>query len=93
MEAFPPEYVEHNLPSILLSGLGEQPDQNGDAKFVAQSSGTPLNIISESCRGERAELLRDQLLELDGSQRAWNASSLPGPTGVLRYRMKPIGRV
>lgn len=94
MEDFPPDYTEHNLPLVLLSGLGEG-DGVGQAKkgFPRQESGTKLVIQTGDCEGERARHLLQHFVKRDGSISAWNASSLPGPVGSLKYRMQPIGRV
>jgi trafficking protein particle complex subunit 11 len=93
MEAYPREYVEHNLPLVFLSGLGEQAISNNVAIPQLQESGTKFSGTSPECTGDRAGILLQQFLILDGSDRPWNASSLPGPTGNLKYRMRTIGRV
>ena len=93
-EAYPPEYVEHNLPLVLISGLGRpQNDENFESPLPRQESGSRIQGSSPECSGERAEFLLKELLDLDGSNRPWNAVSLPPPSGNMRYRMKPIGRV
>jgi hypothetical protein len=93
MEAFPPTYVEHQLPLVVLSGLGERQNagQNGPS-LPRQESGTRITTTSPECTSERASQLLDQLLQ-DGRDEAWNPSALPGPTGQLKYYMKAIGRV
>ena len=94
MEAYPPEYVEHNLPLVLLSGLGERHDDAGSGKgLVRQESGTRIAAASPKCGDERAEQLLDQFLRLDGTDLPWNASALPGPAGALKYKMTAVGRV
>lgn len=89
MEDYPPEYTEHNLPLVLLSGLGHEEsfsNRNG-------GSGTKLAIQTPECEGERASHLLQQFLSRDGALSAWNSSTLPGPNGSIKYRMQPIGRV
>ena len=94
MEAYPTEYVEHNLPLVILSGLGERQDNDMSASVLPrQESGTKFQCTTPECSGERAQYLLQQLLSLDGTDLPWNASALPGPLAVLRYRMKAIGRV
>ena len=88
MEDLPTEYTEHNLPLLVLSGLGHDGDSS-----VENSSGTRLAIQTPDCEGERASNLRQQFVARDGSGFAWNANTLPGPNGSLNYRMQPIGRV
>ncbi|KAK4506584.1 hypothetical protein PRZ48_000316 [Zasmidium cellare] len=89
MEAYPPQYTEHNLPLVLLSGFGEQQTSGGGSQLHRQESGA--RIVTESAECENGRLLQEFLV-LDGSDRAWNAASLPGPSGAIRYRMKTIGR-
>ena len=94
MEAYPPEYVEHNLPLVLLSGLGERRDKPlASYEALQQESGTRIAASSPECSGERAQQLLSQFKQLDGGELSWNGTSLPGPTGSLKYRMKAIGRV
>ncbi|KAK3725138.1 hypothetical protein LTR37_000649 [Vermiconidia calcicola] len=93
MEAYPDHYTEHNLPLVLLSGLGEQQNDTSPGAIIPrQESGTNIQIASPECSGERADSLRQQLLRLDGSNLPWNASLLPAPSGLLGYKMKAIGR-
>lgn len=94
MEDFPTEYRVHNLPLVLLSGLG-QPENAGNniQQPPRQESGTRLAFASPECKGQKAKLLLQQFSKHDGSDRAWNAGSLPGPQGNMKYCMKPIGRV
>lgn len=87
MEAYPPQYTEHNLPLVLLSGLGEQ---GASGETPRQEYGA--RIVTESPECENGRLLQE-FLALNGSERAWNAASLPGPGGAVRYKMKTIGRV
>ena len=94
MEAYPRQYTEHSLPLIILSGLGEH--QNGHSPGTAlprQESGTKLSCSSLESEGERARTLLQQFLRFDGSNAPWNSQSLSGPSGMLKYSMKAIGRV
>ena len=94
MEDYSQEYTEHNLPLVLLSGLGEHGSQEGGiAPSHRQESGTKLVMQSAECEGDRASALLEQLLFQDGSKEPWNARALAGPTGSMKYAMKPIGRV
>lgn len=86
------EYVEHNLPLVIVSGLGAGSGQGPAAVHPQLENGTRFQARSPECEGDRARLLLQQLLQLDGSNLPWNASSLPGPTGILRYRIRATGR-
>jgi len=92
MEDFPEEYTQHNLPLVLLSGLGLGDDVQQDPS-AKQSSGTKLLLNTPECEGERAHQLLDQFVKRDGTPSAWNAGTLPGPVGSIKYCMRPIGRV
>lgn len=94
MEDLPIDYTDHNLPLVLLSGLddGEHVGTGGHG-VPRQESGTKLVIQSPACEGERARHLLQQFINRDGSISAWNAGSLPGPVGSMKYRMQAIGRV
>lgn len=94
MEAYPPDYVELNLPLVFLSGLGERyiGNQSG-SPTPKQGSGTRIVTTSPECEGDRAAQLLEQLMKLDGSQLPWNAAAQSGSNGMLKYRMKAIGRV
>ncbi|KAI7662561.1 hypothetical protein KC318_g8805 [Hortaea werneckii] len=92
MEAYPAPYVQHELPLVYLSGLGEQEDSLDAAPLPRQESGSKVTTSSETCTDERAQQLLEELMKHDGSSRAWNSEALPGPTASLKYRMKPISR-
>lgn len=94
MEAYPAHYVEHQLPLVVLSGLGEREDVSPKmSELPRQESGSRITTASAVCDDSRAGHLLDQLFLLDGTNRHWNSTSLPGPPGQLMYKMKAIGRV
>ena len=88
MDELPTEYTEHDLPLLVLSGLGHDGDSD-----VQNISGTRVAIQTPDCEGERALNLCQQFIARDGSGSAWNVNALPGPNGPLKYHMQPIGRV
>lgn len=94
MEPYPRPYVEHNLPLVLLSGLGQEDDeeQGGEPRRRAES-GARILTASPECDGERCQQLLTEFKAWDGTGQAWNATALPGPTGSIRYCLKTIGRV
>lgn len=94
MEVYPSPYIEHNLPLVLLSGLGEQQDETRTKVSSArQESGTKVTSSSPECHGDRAGALLQQFFRLDGSDLAWNSQALLAPPDSLKYSMKAIGRV
>ncbi|KAF2722627.1 hypothetical protein K431DRAFT_338000 [Polychaeton citri CBS 116435] len=93
MEAYPNEYVEHNVPLILLSGLGQDDDgASNPTPSQRQESGTRIVNNSPDCRNERAPQLLQGFLSRDGRDNAWNSTGFPGPTGPMRFKMQQIGR-
>jgi len=94
MEVYPVPYVEHNLPLVLLSGLGEKPNESTARMPSPQpESGTRIKSTSPECHGERAGALLQQFLRLDGSNLAWNTQTLAAPPSAVKYSMRAIGRV
>lgn len=94
MEAFPAAYTEHNLPLIVLSGLGERPDDaTKPLEPALRDNGTQIRLSSEPCAGESVSALLEQLLQFDAFSQPWNASSSPGPAGRMKYKMRTTGRV
>ncbi|EME50369.1 hypothetical protein DOTSEDRAFT_145191 [Dothistroma septosporum NZE10] len=92
MDAYPPLYTEHNLPLVLLSGLGEREDTGHQPHIPRRESGAKIHGDSPDSRTDLAERLLGELLALDGSDHAWNSGALPGPSGAIKYQMKTIGR-
>ncbi|KAJ5568783.1 hypothetical protein N7450_011269 [Penicillium hetheringtonii] len=98
MDAYPDDYVNHNLPLVLLSGL-EAGSENDNEKLFKY----PLlaerghNIFSDfpPLSGAVAEELRQVLLAEDGSHMPWKAgqnSNGNQPGSRLGYRIKSTGR-
>ncbi|KAJ5226759.1 uncharacterized protein N7469_006765 [Penicillium citrinum] len=98
MDAYPDDYVNHNLPLVLFSGL-EAGSENDNEKLFKY----PLlaerghNIFSDfpPLSGAVAEELRQVLLAEDGSHMPWKAgqnSNGNQPGSRLGYRIKSTGR-
>jgi trafficking protein particle complex subunit 11 len=98
MEAYPQEYVEHNLPLIVLSGL---PSHSGSARDAAEPSHNPLleggfRIRTDAAplTGSTAESLLQAFLAADSRDEPWNGR----PTSAKAeyggsFRIKSVGRV
>ncbi|KAI5369600.1 Putative trafficking protein particle complex subunit 11 [Septoria linicola] len=91
MEDYPPHYVQHNLPLILVSGFGEL-EEARSLHTARQESGTRISTESPECLSDQASRLLQALRSLDGAERAWNSSALPGPDSAVRYKIKTVGR-
>ena len=101
MDAYPEDYVNHNLPLILLSGLGA--DAEDDAGSLLETT-YPLfdekgyKIFSDfpPLSGGLAEELRRVLLEADSSRMSWRSTASPSGSLSLpytSYKIKSTGRV
>ncbi|OQE37866.1 hypothetical protein PENCOP_c009G04360 [Penicillium coprophilum] len=98
MDAYPEDYVNHNLPLVLLAGLEADPEID-----PATSSSYPLllekgtHIFSDfpPLGGAVAEELRSLLLKEDSSQMPWKSRvTVTGNTTTanIGYRIKSSGR-
>jgi hypothetical protein len=98
MEAYPKDYVEHNLPLIILSGLQAQSDLSKD---TAEQSRNPLleggfRIRTDAApvTGPTAERLLRAFLAADSSDIPWNSRATPKKTdNGGSFRIKSVGRV
>lgn len=102
MEAYPPDYIDHNLPLILLSGLGSDPQPDAQDKVIPDG-GTeypPLRdggveIFSDFplLTDSTAERVLNALLSEDATGRPWNSKSDGARAGAVGYKVKRVGRV
>ncbi|KAJ5637391.1 hypothetical protein N7490_007270 [Penicillium lividum] len=95
MDAYPKDYVNRNLPLILLSGLEADGDDNGASVDYPYLAETGPRIFSDfpPLSGAVAEELRSALLEEDGSQKPWRSTVSPNGTApVIKYKIKSTGR-
>lgn len=99
MDAYPDDYVNHNLPLVLLSGLeaGSEDHHEPLAEYPLLSE-RAHHIFSDfpPLSGAVADELRRVLLAEDGSQMPWKAGqSFNGNPSAPRigYKIKSTGRV
>ncbi|CAK4033998.1 Hypothetical predicted protein [Lecanosticta acicola] len=94
MEAYPPQYVQHNLPLVLLSGLGEHETTHQSSSIQPRraESGAKIAIGARECRNEQSRQLLGEFVSRDGTGDAWNGVALPAPPASMRFRIKTIGR-
>ncbi|KAI9891161.1 MAG: hypothetical protein M1814_003004 [Vezdaea aestivalis] len=90
MEAYPPEYVDHNLPLVLLTGLRSK---DGSAKPSEDSAdlegGTLLHCDIPEVESSHAQALLKLFLREDSSNAPWNAKTA---RTTPPFRVKAIGR-
>ncbi|KAF1826532.1 uncharacterized protein K489DRAFT_312516 [Dissoconium aciculare CBS 342.82] len=92
MEAYPAHYVEHNLPLLLVSGLASSGDgTEGTSTTLPKRHESGTRIITESPKCQSMQL-NSALRAIDGSNEPCNTLALPGPAGIMRYKIKTVGR-
>ena len=96
MDAFGDDYVVHNLPLLLLSGLEGRQHARSD---VSQPGASPLYEGGFRVKTDLPPLdspdavrLRETFLAQDGTQGAWKAQSASS-TQTKGFKIKSIGRV
>lgn len=91
MDGYPPCYVANNIPSIFVSGLGAGPSPELQSTFPGIRT-RGIRILSEvpELDTEDAALLKQTLLEKDGSEGPWSPRH---PQGRNRFKIRAVGRV
>jgi len=84
MDGYPPAYVAHNLPLLVVSGLGSAQEE------PASKNGTRITSEVPSVETEDAETLLRHLKQSDASNLPWNGRE---HTGRNKFRVKAVGRV
>ncbi|KAF2808509.1 uncharacterized protein BDZ99DRAFT_572364 [Mytilinidion resinicola] len=95
MDAYPPEYIAHNLPLIVLSGLGSTPELEAippvqDVLLGRRS--TPISSELPPVTGQRADQLLQEFLSTDARDAAWNNVTETRKGAVRGFRIRPVGR-
>ena len=96
MDAFPPAYVEHNLPFIVLSGLGSQDELDPPPSVYNVLPGRAAVRTSSEIppvTGERAGQLLQDFLSADGTNAPWNAQGSSRRDLAPSFRIRAVGRV
>jgi hypothetical protein len=97
MDAYPEDYVAHNLPLVLLSGLGPDTGLSAEDDPLGKPSSNDegIKIFSDFpvLTDSTAEELSKVLLDEDGSGAPWNSRHNAGRTGGVGFRVKKVGRV
>ncbi|KAJ4341846.1 hypothetical protein N0V87_001511 [Didymella glomerata] len=95
MEAYPPAYVQHNLPFIVLSGLGSQAElQPPPSVHDVLPGRASVRTSSEipAVTGERADQLLQDFLSADGTNAPWNARAASRRDLGHGFRIRAVGR-
>ncbi|KAJ5345852.1 hypothetical protein N7452_003856 [Penicillium brevicompactum] len=96
MEAYPEDYVNHNLPLVLLSGLEAGDDSEASSGYpLLTEKGTHIFSDFPPLSGGVAEELRSFFLQEDGTHMPWKSRvNVSGNTATanISYRIKSSGR-
>jgi hypothetical protein len=86
MDGYAPAYVAHNVPLLVVSGLGTQ------SQDKSKVLGSAIQIVSEipPVESEDGHILLRHFKDSDGGDLAWNAREYSGRN---KFRVKAVGRV
>lgn len=84
MDGYAPAYVAHNLPLLVVSGLGVS------FKEDTEQEGTKIASEVPPVDTDDAAALRKHFENGDASQLAWNAQEYNGRN---KFKVKAVGRV
>lgn len=87
MDSYPQDYISHNRPLLLLSGLQDAPPSDEPVPDSLLEKGVKIVSDFPSLQGPIAEDLRNAFFEQDGSRVAKTRNSEDG------FKIKSIGRV
>lgn len=97
MEVYPEDYVEHNLPLVILSGLGGERDTSEETSERSRSllleGGFRIRADAAPVTGSTADALLQAFLFQDSSNVSWNSRATTTSDSVGNFRVKRVGRV
>jgi solute carrier family 25 protein 38 len=97
MDAYPPAYVEHNLPLVVLSGLVRNAELQPPPPVQQLLPGRAITTVSSDAplvTGQRAEQLLQEFLAADGTNAPWSPRSASAAAkGSHGFRLRVVGRV
>lgn len=95
MEAYPEDYVAHNLPFIALAGLPTTDSATNAATTTSSAPGSGLSISDNSppLSGPHADSILDEFLRADGASLSWSDQALADRAGLIGFKLSCVGRV
>lgn len=96
MDAYPTDYVFHNLPLVLLSGIEAQHDLQPLAPVQHVLPGkrcTTVNSDIPLLTTDRGKQLLQEFLNVDGSDAPWNGRPESRKGSLIGFRFRTAGRV
>ncbi|EHY56195.1 hypothetical protein ABEF92_005713 [Exophiala dermatitidis] len=97
MDRYPADYVLHNLPLLVLSGLGSgasesQSDISGRTHAFFQEGGFRIKVDVPPAQKPLAERLLQSFRAQDASEVPWHSQALVARNGRV-FKIVPVGRV
>lgn len=96
MDAYPEDYIVHNLPLILLSGLEDDKEDAavGDkSRTLLQEGGFRIKTDLPPVKTAAAQHLLQALLSYDSSDAPWSLKHAAQAESRLFCRVRSVGRV
>ena len=96
MDAYPAEYVQHNLPFIVLSGLGTTQELDAPRPVHNVLPGRAVTSIASDVppvTGKHTEALLQDFLSADGTDAPWNGRASSRQGLAHGFRIRAVGRV
>jgi hypothetical protein len=86
MDGYAPAYVAHNIPLLVVSGLGFVPPDESTLSDVGTRITSEISIVDSA----DAQVLLRHFRENDARGLAWNSRE---HNGRNKFRVKTVGRV
>lgn len=97
MEAFPEDYVAHNLPLILLSGIGHDEEAFSEAsersRNLLQEGGFRIRTDTPPLTDTAADNLLRTFVAFDSTSNGFNNKSVYARGSPGAFKIKRVGRV
>ena len=95
MDGYPGHYISHNVPLIVLSGLGTASTSDGaEVRYpLFQEKGVRISSESPSISSREAEELSTCFRDFDARDAAWNRRPSKGKMGTMSFTYRHVGRV
>ncbi|KAI9713919.1 MAG: hypothetical protein M1820_000649 [Bogoriella megaspora] len=94
MEDYPSPYIAHNVPLVVLSGLGDGSRNKGRERLhpLAHGEGATVQSDLPLIAGERAEQLLEEFTAVGGSTKSWNSRPESGKSDLIQFHLEVAGR-
>ena len=94
MDAYPQNYTSHNVPLVVLSGLGTTKSDGAEARYpLFQEKGIRISSESPNVSGPEVKELSECFRDFDARDAAWNHRPSKGKMGSMSFTYRHVGRV